>query len=245
MAKKQPPREETPPDLGIELMGNENEMANERLILEHVAEAYRSAWKRAPDERGRNLVTDKYRYAINKALDGMVEELNKEHEPVPENYGGYLSDTGFRHELLDSFWTLLEHELSHFQEVASIVYRNEKVHPRKMPESPLSETEGSTSLETLNELKAPEKPGDRTKLLSPRALEELRTRMKDALERSGLSLAEVGVRMGFPADRNPRGAVHKILRRSENPDLFLVLRFCRVVGADPAKIIPLDCDPMK
>ena len=32
---------------------------------------------------------------------------------------------------------------------------------------------------------------------------------------------------------------------AENPDLFLVLRFCRVVGADPAKIIPLDCDPMK
>lgn len=60
-------------------------------------------------------------------------------------------------------------------------------------------------------------------------IELLRQRMREAFERSGLTLSDLGKKMGLDPDRS-RQSVWNLLNRSEDPSLSRVFRFCRATG---------------
>jgi hypothetical protein len=85
----------------------------------------------------------------------------------------------------------------------------------------------------------------RVRLRSPHSLEELRERMREAVERSHLTLDEVGVLMGIDPEKHPKNAVSKLMRRSPDPGIFMLLRFCKAVGVPLSQIVPESVDPSK
>lgn len=57
-------------------------------------------------------------------------------------------------------------------------------------------------------------------------IEELRRRMKEVAAQSGLSLAEIGERMGVDPKTHPQTRVWWLMNRSESPPIFNLLKFC-------------------
>ena len=67
---------------------------------------------------------------------------------------------------------------------------------------------------------------------------ELRAGMRVAAELSGLSLAEIGIRMGVPSDRFPKTVVWRLLNSNRNPSIVDVMLFCEALALDMRKLLP-------
>jgi hypothetical protein len=104
---------------------------------------------------------------------------------------------------------------------------------------PLAGTdEGAESLETL------EVPGS-IRARCPLALEQIRERMRHAVQASGQNLGGIGVLMGVEPDKHPRVVVWNLLNRTLEPGIFELVRFCKALGIPLSQIVPDDLDATK
>lgn len=66
---------------------------------------------------------------------------------------------------------------------------------------------------------------------------QLRENLRKAAEASGLSYAEIGVRMGQPDIETAKNKVNYLLNRASDPGILTILSFCDAVGKDVQSLL--------
>src|SRR5262249_43458147 len=86
-----------------------------------------------------------------------------------------------------------------------------------------------TNLESSDWVPAPSRP--------ELTLDVLRTRIKEAVEQSGLSYKAIGIKMGFDPKKNPKAKVWRLLHQTNDPGLFTLNSFCNALELPLTKLL--------